>query len=344
MYIRRTTIKSKKSGENYFTYRLVESRRLGGKVKQQTLLNLGRYSSVEKEQWPLLTARLEHLLSAQSDLLPLDLSSELEKVAQTLLSQLHQVGYGAQSPSQSIQSVDIDSLEVNRPRSVGIEQIALHALKQLKLIEKLQELGFNRHQLAAAIGNIVGRIAFPASERATYQWLQNHSALGDLIGYDYSNMGHDRLYRAGDQLWKHKEAIEQHLWQQERSLFSLEQTITLYDLTNTFFEGQLAHVEIAQRGRSKERRSDCPLVTLALVLDSSGFPLHSQHFAGNASEPGTLKTMLASLEARTTSTIVMDAGIASEANLQWLQDQGYRYIVVSRQRHREFDETEAVVG
>ena len=86
------------------------------------------------------------------------------------------------------------------------------------------------------------------------------------------DMGLDNLYQVSDLLWKHREAIETHLYQQERDLFSLKETITLYDLTNTFFEGEAKANPKAKRGRSKEKRSDCPLVTLGLVLDGSGFP------------------------------------------------------------------------
>ncbi|RLA43398.1 MAG: IS1634 family transposase [Gammaproteobacteria bacterium] len=126
-------------------------------------------------------------------------------------------------------------------------------------------------------------------------------------------------------------------------MFGFEETITLYDLTNTFFEGQVKGVAKAKRGRSKEKRSDCPLFTLGLVLDGSGFPRASEFFAGNASEPDTLQAMLAGLNSRPGSIVVMDAGIASEANITWLLEQGYRYLVVSRKRQREFDPEQAVM-
>ncbi|MBL0011860.1 MAG: transposase [Nitrosomonas sp.] len=122
-------------------------------------------------------------------------------------------------------------------------------------------------------------------------------------------------------------------------MFDLNCTITLYDLTNTFFEGGGKYNDQAVRGRSKEKRCDCPLVTLGLVLDSSGFPRSSRVFAGNASEPATLETMVTSLAgAKASALIVMDAGIATEANLQWLQERNYRYLVVSRKRQVEWDE------
>lgn len=185
-------------------------------------------------------------------------------------------------------------------------------------------------------------MAFPASERASHHWLQQRSGLGELIGYQYEEMPLQQLYRASDQLLKHKAALEKHLYQQERNLFGFEETITLYDLTNTFFEGTANNNPKASFGRSKEKRSDCPLVTLGLVLDGSGFPRKSKIFAGNVSEGGTLKTMLHGLDASKDAMVIMDAGIATQDNVQWLSDKGYRYLVVSRKRNREFDPDQAI--
>ena len=113
----------------------------------------------------------------------------------------------------------------------------MHAIEQLALREKLAKLGFNRHQLAAALGNIVARMAFPSSELASHDWLWQRSGLGELLGYNFEAMGLDRLYQASDQLWKHKAALEGHLYGRAQGLFGFEETITLFDLTNTFFEG-----------------------------------------------------------------------------------------------------------
>jgi transposase len=241
------------------------------------------------------------------------------------------------------EAVDIASVALVRPRRIGIEHLALQAVKQLTLDDKLKALGFNQHHVAAALGNIIGRMAAPASELATHGWLQATSGLGELIDYDFEKMSLDRLYQVSDQLWKHKEAIEAHLYQQERDLFGFDETITLYDLTNTFFEGEAKANPQAKRGRSKEKRSDCPLVTLGLVLDGSGFPRKSQIFPGNASEPKTLETMLQGLSGQPGSTVILDAGIASEENIQYLIEHHYKYIVVSRKRKRDFDEDKATV-
>ena len=210
---------------------------------------------------------------------------------------------------------------------------------------KLEQLGFNGAQRAAAIDTIIGRMTRPGSELHTHAWLAAHSGLGELIGHDFAVMNLMQLYRVSDQLLRHKEALEGFLYKRERTLFDFDEVITLYDLTNTYFEGNGQGNANAALGHSKEKRSDCPLVTLALVLDGSGFPKRSEVFEGNASEPKTLAEMVGKLtatDAGHTPTVVLDAGIATEDNIAWLVDNGYRYIVVSRRRHRQFDEDRAV--
>ena len=347
MYIRRTTIKSRKDGGQYYTYRLVESRRTEKGVRQHTLLNLGVDFSLPREQWPDLTTRIEDILGGQQSLF--DSDSDVETLAQNYASRII-VSHQDTSDSDSIdyREVDLDSLEMSRPRSVGGEHVTLEALRFLGLDTRLGELGFNGPQTAAAIGTIIGRACEPGSELATHEWLQERSGLGELIEYDFSNLSLYGMYQVSDQLLKKKAAIEQHLYEQERSLFGLQETITLYDLTNTYFEGQCKANALAAHGHSKEKRSDCPLVTLGLVLDSSGFPRRSHVYKGNVSEPETLSEMLLDLEKGGASTgrkptVVMDAGIATEDNIGWLQEHQYPYLVVSRKKHREFDETSSVV-
>ena len=145
---------------------------------------------------------------------------------------------------------------------------------------------------AAAIGSVIARMARPGSERATRRWLGERSALGELLEVDFQTMGPMQLYRASDALMAHREAIERHLFDRAMGLFDLHPTVTLYDLTNTFFEGEAARQPKAQRGHSKDKRTDCPLLTLALVLDSSGFVRRSKVFAGNVREHHTVAEML----------------------------------------------------
>ena len=349
MFIRRTQTRNRATGEPYSTCRLVQTARVGNAVKQTTLLNLGSHFDLPQDEWPALAVRIDELLRGQSSLLEATLSEAGVALAQRYAAQLIALQPSAASITaaaaakadpaepQRYQEVDLDSLELVRPRSVGVEHAGLSAMRQCAFEDKLAELGFNRPQIAAAVGNIIARMAHPGSELATHVWLQQRSALGELIGFDFEAMDLNRLYRASDALYKHREALQDHLFAQAQSIFGFGQTITLYDLTNTYFEGVAAGVSKAKRGHSKECRSDCPLVTLAMVLDGSGFPRRSRVFAGNASEPATLKDMLTGLGAAPGATVVMDAGIATEANLKWLRAQGYEYVVVSRLRERQFD-------
>jgi transposase len=158
-----------------------------------------------------------------------------------------------------------------------------------------------------------------------------------LLEVDFEAMALAPFYRAADLLMRHRAVIEQTVFARVSDLFGLDWTITLYDLTNTFFEGAATGNPKAQRGHSKEKRSDCPLVTLGLVLDGSGFIRRSQTFDGQVTEGTTLAGMLAGLGAPRGALVVMDAGIATEENIGWLRTHGYRYLVVSRERQRQFD-------
>lgn len=347
MYIRKTQIQKKKAGGHYHTYRIVESQRLGKKVVQRTLLNLGVDFSFSEEQWPLLTTRIQEILHGQRSLFEID--SEIDKwahnyAARILARQQDEI----EGSGIDYREVNIDSLEMNRPRSIGCEHVTLEALRMLELDRKLGQLGFTGPQVALAIGTIVGRACHPASERETHRWLQDQTGLGELIGHDFEEVRLGKMYQVSDQLLKKKAAIEKHLYQKERNLFSLQETITLYDLTNTYFEGQCLANTLAKRGHSKEKRSDCPLVTLALVLDGSGFPKRSHVFEGNVSEASTLAEMIHELQSPGIAllqkpTVVMDAGIATQENIDWLKDHQYPYLVVSRKKHREFDESEPTI-
>ena len=341
MFIRRTQTRSLSSGQAYFTHRLVRSHRVSGKVRQQTLLNLGRHFPIPRQDWPLLCRRLDQILSGQLPLLPVAstlLEEEAQRMAQRLLEgEADVMGTGGEGASEDLQTVEVDSVAFVRPRSVGVEQVGCWALEQLGLGDLLAELGLNGPMRAAAAGAIVGRLARPGSERATWGWLRRRSGLGELLDFDYQTLSLMQMYRASDALMKHREAIEAHLFSRAMSLFDLEPTVTLFDLTNTFFEGAARGQPKAERGHSKDKRSDCRLLTLGLVLDGAGFVRRSKVFAGRVDEPRTLAGMLEALEAPRGALVVMDRGVATEDRIQWLREEGYRYLVASRQRGRQFD-------
>lgn len=351
MYIRRTQIQKKKDGGFYYTYRIVESMRTGKQIRQYTLLNLGADFFLAKEKWPILTKRIEELLSGQNSIYEID--CDIEELAGNFAEKIiikkqdkNDDNTGKGEPDY--RSIDIDSLEMSRPRSVGCEHVALEALRSLELDNKLKQLGFSGPQVSLAIGAIIGRACHPGSELATHGWLQGQSGLGELIDYDFEQVSLHKMYKISDQLLKKRSAIEKHLFEKERDLFSLQKTITLYDLTNTYFEGRSLGNSLGKLGHSKEKRTDCPLVTLALVLDSSGFPIRSRVYEGNVGEAKTLPEMINDLQQQGVAayhkpTVVMDAGIATEDNISWLKEHHYPYLVVSRKRHREFDETKSAI-
>ncbi len=351
MFIRRTKTRTVGTQDHYFTFRLVKSVRIGNKVRQRTLLNLGAHFDLPPAQWPLLYQRLDDLLAGQATLMdyPEAVDNHAQRIVAQLISRQAETSPDADDTSSTgdQQSVDVDSLQLVRPRTVGVEHVGLWAMEQVGLRALLAQLGLNSRQQAAAMGSIIGRLAAPGSERATYRWLRDTSALGDLLAVDFEKYSLMQLYRASDALMVHRKAIEEHLFDAAMTLFDLQPTVTLYDLTNTYFEGDAGAQEKAQRGHSKEKRSDCPLLTLGLMLDASGFVRRSQVFAGNVSEPHTLAEMLSALQAPKSALVVMDRGIATQDNItyktaqavacSWLAAQGYRYLVVSRERKRAFD-------
>jgi hypothetical protein len=363
MFIRETTTRNKSDGESYFTFRLVASERTGDQVRQITLLNLGRHFDLPQPDWPRLRARIDASLSGQPGLLPEP--EVVEVLAQRFAARLiaAQPGRGepaaapppaAPEPAQpppaaasatSISSrpvyaeVDVTSPQLTRPRAVGVEAAGLAAMDWPGLDRILTDLGLNGVQRDAVAGLLIGRMAAPGGEMATWRWLRERSGLGELLDVDFETMPPIRLYRTSDLLVRHRDKIEAALFTNIQGLFGPPVTVTLHDLTNTYFEGTAAGNTKAARGRSKEKRGacpraldpgDCPLVTLGLVPDSSGFARRSRMFAGNAAEAGTLQDMLKGLAAPDGALIIMDAGIATAANIAWLKEQNHRYLVVSR--------------
>jgi transposase len=356
MFIRKTATRNKSANESYFTFRLVTSERTGKQVRQITLLNLGRQFDLPQDDWPRLCARIEALLAGQAGMLRE--SEVIETLAQRYAARLIVAApepappavpsAPSGSPAKSAASdpvfaeVDVTSLQLIQPRSAGVEAAGLAAMDWLGIDPILTDLGFNGIQRAAVAGSLIGRMAAPGSELATWRWLGERSALGELLGVNFDTMPLMQLYRTSDLLIRHRDKIEEALFGRIQDLFGLPVTVTLYDLTNTYFEGTAAGMPKAARGRSKEKRSDCPLVTLGLVLDASGFVRRSKMFAGNVAECTTLEDMLKGLTAPKGALVIMDAGIATEANIAWLKKQEYRYLVVSRERGRQFDPDQAV--
>lgn len=343
MYIRKVSQINKETGKKYYTYRLVETyRNADGKVRQRALLNLGTHFNLPQEGWKELADRVEEIIRGQQVLVLPEAVIEHEaqciakrlirKTADEIPIEIKKRSVQEEVAGKDFYNTDVNSLEQQQVKEVGAEHVCYETIKQLQLPQVLQELGFNRKQINCAIGSIVGRLIVAGSERATCTFLQEQSALDELLGCDFQQLKLDSLYRISDKLLGHKKALEEKLFCREKELFKLSEIITLYDLTNTYFEGRSSKNSKAAFGRSKEKRSDCKIVTLALLLDSSGFPKRSEIHEGNVSEAKTLEQIVHSLEGENKPTIVMDAGIATEENVTWLKDNGYSYIAVSRKK------------
>jgi len=145
-------------------------------------------------------------------------------------------------------------------------------MQQLNFLDLLAQLGINGAQIAAIVGSIIGRMAGVGSELATHNWLRKQSALGELLVVDYESLPLMTMYRAADALWKHSARIEQTLIHAYyRFVWFFDPPLPCMISPIPIFEGEVPHNTKARRGRSKEKRTDCPLVTLGLVLDVSGF-------------------------------------------------------------------------
>ena len=218
----------------------------------------------------------------------------------------------------------------------------LSQLEAYGLDKILKKLRFDEKQILLSKMLIISRLVHPASERETARWLNETSGICELLPTQikiYDNI----LHRTAVKLWENYKEIEKELSQVARKEFGLKETVILYDLTNTYFEGSKKGSKIAKYGgNSKERRNDRPLVTLSLTLDEEGFPKQSRIYEGNISEPSTLSSILNELSKAdednvfgSTKTIVIDAGIASQDNIELITRKGLKYVAVSRKRTYE---------
>ena len=339
MFIRESFTINKKTKTKYVTHRLIESYRADNGPRQRVVMNLGTLS-LPKSQWPQLAAILEARLAGQIALYEDDL--EISKLAAEKLDHSHFIKNQNQDrqmrqENQELVSVDLNSVNASDARSLGPELVAHATWEQLEFDTILQSCDLSLEQRALAKAVIIGRLVAPGTELSTWQWLTHRSALVELLSVDLSEIGKDPVYEIADILFLNKQSIEEALYCQEQKVFPNRTTLFLYDLTNTYFEGCCRGNHLAKRGRSKEKRSDCPLVTLALLVDAQGFPIFSRIYDGNQSEPETLLDILNRISGENPGlfpeqkpTIVMDRGIATTDNVQLLKERQYPYLVVER--------------
>lgn len=218
MFIKKTLKTDSKSGKSYCAYHLVESVRTDKGPRQRILLYMGADIAVPEGEHKLLAQRIEEIITLQPVLIPCQ--ENIEKLAQMyasqLINRLSNKDVDTNPPetkttSQELVKIDLSSMEMVEPRSVGAEHLLLHMAEQLQLPKKLRDLGLSETELPVALSSIIARAVNPASERATHMWLQKESGLGELLDFDFQKASLDKFYNISDELLKHKDDLETHL-------------------------------------------------------------------------------------------------------------------------------------
>lgn len=331
--------KDKQRSDAY--YRLVESyRNAEGRVCHRTILNIGfiddDYSAEQLNQTAkILTGRYEQ---KQPLIEPADTAVvELAGALWQRIIKDKRLDLTLHSPSS--RQVNADTLRHSNVREIGSEWLCHQTLEELGISKVLAEAGFTEEQIKLAATQVISRAVYPASELKTASWIKENSAVGELTGYDCEKISKDKLYESALRLYAVKDTLEQHLSHKTNELFDISDKIVLYDLTNTYFEGQYSNSKLAKYGRSKEKRNDAKLVVLALVVNIYGFIKYSCIHEGNMADCKNLGLMIDKLGRRTNAqnpVVVMDAGIATEENLAMIKAKGYHYLCVSRAKLKDY--------
>jgi transposase len=316
MYLRHTTVT--KNGKSHTYWRLVRSVRIGDKVRQQTVAQLGELDAAGR-----VRARA---------------------LAEAIIGVERQPGlFDDPLPSDTVH-VELRRFRLERGRRFGDVWLGLRLWQALgldTLLERLLPAGREDvpwAKMAAVL--VLARFCEPSSELHIAEDWFRRSALGDLLGIADAKVNDDRLYRALDRVLPQKILLEFHLRQRLGELFGLEYDLLLYDITSTYFEGQALANPQAQRGHSRDHRRDCKQVLIGLVVTRDGYPLGYQVFAGNRHDSTTLQEIVTRMEALygpQGRIWVLDRGMVSEASLAWLRERGSRYIVgTPRSRLKRF--------
>jgi len=229
--------------------------------------------------------------------------------------------------------VNAAGVRVENCRQFGGPWLALELIRTLQLDEFFQRvIPQGREHVPwslSALILVIARLLEPSSELHTAEQWYPKTALPELLGVPADRVDDNRLYRALDELLPHQEALQVHLKQRMGDLFALEYDILLYDVTSTFFEGA-ADFPMAQRGYSRDQRSDCKQVCIGLVVSRCGMPLGYEVFPGNTADVSTVEEIVTRMEQRygkSNRIWVMDRGMVSEKNLAFLRKEGRRYLV-----------------
>ena len=322
-------------------YRLVESyRNESDRVCHKTLLNIGFWADATKEQKDKVVAYLNERYKNELALFEETDEKVMQWVTRFWNEMIVKKTIDRKTMEEKHRLVKADTIKHKEAREIGTEWLCANTWNQLQLTELFKTIGWSEEKIQLAMTQVISRAVYPGSELATSKWITDNSAICDITGYDVNIITKDKLYQSALDLYKHKDTIEKHLSTTTNELFDLQDRIMLYDLTNTYFEGSKRNSQLAKYGRSKEKRSDAKLVVLAMVINIEGFIKYSAIHQGNYADTSDIKTLIEKLSNNTSTSakpiVVMDAGIATEKNLDTLTRQGYKYVVVSRSKLKDY--------
>jgi len=323
MYLRRTT--RRVGDKTYQNYLLVESVATPSGPRQRVICSLGALAPGPKDAWLGTARRLQAALAGQTALVP-------DATVEALAARAR-----PPRPRGPGLTIDPDRVTFEDEREAGPVHVGHQMWRLLQVDTILADAGLSRRARLLSEVMTLNRLVRPAAEHAMPDWIRR-TALADILGTDFTALSDEALYRNLDRLHPQRARIEQALAARERTLFNLDDTIYLYDLTSTYFEGRCPHNPQAKRGYSRDHRPDCKQVVIGLVLDRDGFPKAHEVFDGNRHDQTTVEDMLTRLEERTGrqggATVVVDRGMAFAANLAQIRARGHHYLVAARYPER----------
>lgn len=344
-------LKKTKSGQ---VLKLIESYRDGESVpRHRTVVSLGD-APITNDKWKSIAKAVEDRLYGRHDFIERDLNDDERQWADRIVRQVESEGRWsaireAEHSGPVIDGVLADKVSHTETAELGSVLVGWRTWQKLGMSQLLGTLGFNRAQSDAAAISVLNRLIDPVSEHSLLDWYRR-TCLPELMGNHLRGAGDDRFYRISDKLLEHQKVIEAHLRERQRSIFNLQRTVLLYDLTNTHFEGICERNTKAKRGINKQKRNDCPQVVVGMLFDQFGFEMAHKVFEGSMNDGKslieTIELFDAAKDGDEKPIVVLDGGIATRENLKLLRQHGFSYLVNDSRRQRgrysdEFSEDKA---
>lgn len=336
MYLRKTTRRYKDT--TYSNHLLVESIQTPKGPRQRTICSLGSLEPAPAEAWLGMAHKLEAALQGQGAL----------PGSAAAIADLTEKARRGTRPARATIELEVDHVAMEESREAGPVHVGHQVWQQLRIDQILRRAGLSARACVLTEAMTLNRLIAPRSEHAMPDWMRR-TAVSDVLHTDVAALNDEALYRNLDRLHPKRETIERELAEHEKTLFTLDDTVYLYDLTSTYFEGQARRNPQARRGYSRDQRPDCKQVVVGLVLDRDGFPKAHEVFDGNLPDRGSLGPMLDALEhrggAKAGATVIVDRGMAYAANLDEIRQRGLHYVVAGLQPERtawldEFEQDE----